>query len=776
MMWLRRILSRTVRTVRHHVAYFDSGGGFAVRRLPNLRASDGVAMTEFALIVPVFLLIVAGMLGFGRALFYWIDANHLANETARWAVVDRNPFAHDAPAVRSELRRHRRVHRCVCLHLVPRWHTGHRTSPQGHDQEAVHVRADRQRRNDQHRRLGNPSYRARDDIAYIQDEREPRDVLMKRLSDNRGGVLVLGAVMIPLFLLLTALIVDVGDWYIAQAPAAKPRGRGGARRGRPVPDELAGMHHEHDPAGHRPRGCPTVRRRSCGDRTRSTQRSPTSRTSTSSSTPRATPPAPTTPTAGGPCFDHPSNTNPESESNITPSGGYWTDVKVKENNIGTIFGGFGLNLLRTTARARVELKEAASGDQFIPIAVPEQTIVKAQVRFINECDGSQIGNSVALKPLKTTYQTQGGMQLWGPDLLGNQASVDPGQIALTTPQDSAIPIPAPAYRIAALQQPATRSTTSRSASRSGSRGGRTSTSTRRLRRAAPHSRPSTSADCFKRISEIRVYRPDNGFFGDRPQIRNVTFSPSGTSPCALDPYYTRLALPATNCTFDASVFMDWGSRPLAPDGEFEATIQVGSGTPRNLAGSAPQGPWVASGIPISSLGPVDVKVNWKYTLKNKASWAPGSMTGNCKSVRQVRIDGRAPRESRRRPDRQHRSAERPRSGREAHDGSDYDQPRTALGRRRTTRSARTSRSGSRTLTSPATSRSSASAPGSRTSRSSAIRTGASPALKTHRRRSTSAASHPTRATTRPRRPSGGLPARDAPTGVRGSLCRELPRT
>lgn len=49
-------------------------------------------MVEFALIVPVLLLVVAGMLGFGRALFYWIDANHLANETARWAVVDRNPY------------------------------------------------------------------------------------------------------------------------------------------------------------------------------------------------------------------------------------------------------------------------------------------------------------------------------------------------------------------------------------------------------------------------------------------------------------------------------------------------------------------------------------------------------------------------------------------------------------------------------------------------------------------------------------------------------------
>jgi hypothetical protein len=63
-----------------------------VRRRIDLRRDDGVAMTEFALIIPVFLLIVAGLLGFGRFFFYWIEANHLANETARWAVVDRNPY------------------------------------------------------------------------------------------------------------------------------------------------------------------------------------------------------------------------------------------------------------------------------------------------------------------------------------------------------------------------------------------------------------------------------------------------------------------------------------------------------------------------------------------------------------------------------------------------------------------------------------------------------------------------------------------------------------
>ena len=63
-----------------------------MRRI-KLGREDGVAMTEFALVLPVFVLIIAGILSFGRVFFYWIETNHLANETARWAVVDRNPYA-----------------------------------------------------------------------------------------------------------------------------------------------------------------------------------------------------------------------------------------------------------------------------------------------------------------------------------------------------------------------------------------------------------------------------------------------------------------------------------------------------------------------------------------------------------------------------------------------------------------------------------------------------------------------------------------------------------
>lgn len=50
-------------------------------------------MVEFALVLPLLLLLLLGMVEFGRALNYWIDSNHLANVAARWAAVDKNPGA-----------------------------------------------------------------------------------------------------------------------------------------------------------------------------------------------------------------------------------------------------------------------------------------------------------------------------------------------------------------------------------------------------------------------------------------------------------------------------------------------------------------------------------------------------------------------------------------------------------------------------------------------------------------------------------------------------------
>ena len=52
-----------------------------------------MALVEFVLVLPLLLIILFAMLDFGRVFNYWIDATHLSNEGARWAVVNKNPGA-----------------------------------------------------------------------------------------------------------------------------------------------------------------------------------------------------------------------------------------------------------------------------------------------------------------------------------------------------------------------------------------------------------------------------------------------------------------------------------------------------------------------------------------------------------------------------------------------------------------------------------------------------------------------------------------------------------
>lgn len=48
-------------------------------------------MVEFALVLPLLLLLLVGTMWFGLALNYWIDETHLTREAARYAAVDYNP-------------------------------------------------------------------------------------------------------------------------------------------------------------------------------------------------------------------------------------------------------------------------------------------------------------------------------------------------------------------------------------------------------------------------------------------------------------------------------------------------------------------------------------------------------------------------------------------------------------------------------------------------------------------------------------------------------------
>lgn len=59
---------------------------------PSARDREsGQAMVEFALILMPFLLLVGGIIYFGIGLNYWLDTQRLANQGARWAVVNEYP-------------------------------------------------------------------------------------------------------------------------------------------------------------------------------------------------------------------------------------------------------------------------------------------------------------------------------------------------------------------------------------------------------------------------------------------------------------------------------------------------------------------------------------------------------------------------------------------------------------------------------------------------------------------------------------------------------------
>src|SRR5205823_5224976 len=61
-----------------------------VSRRSNPRES-GQALVEFALVLPLLLTVLLGLIDFGKAFNYWIDETHMANLGARLAAVNTPP-------------------------------------------------------------------------------------------------------------------------------------------------------------------------------------------------------------------------------------------------------------------------------------------------------------------------------------------------------------------------------------------------------------------------------------------------------------------------------------------------------------------------------------------------------------------------------------------------------------------------------------------------------------------------------------------------------------
>ena len=55
-----------------------------------LKSERGAAMVEFALVLPLLVVLLFGVLDVSRGYNYWVDETHLANEAVRYAVVNAN--------------------------------------------------------------------------------------------------------------------------------------------------------------------------------------------------------------------------------------------------------------------------------------------------------------------------------------------------------------------------------------------------------------------------------------------------------------------------------------------------------------------------------------------------------------------------------------------------------------------------------------------------------------------------------------------------------------
>src|SRR3954468_3316269 len=56
-----------------------------------IRDESGTALIEFALVLPLLLVLVLGIADFGRAFNCWLDSTNVANVGARYAAVNKQP-------------------------------------------------------------------------------------------------------------------------------------------------------------------------------------------------------------------------------------------------------------------------------------------------------------------------------------------------------------------------------------------------------------------------------------------------------------------------------------------------------------------------------------------------------------------------------------------------------------------------------------------------------------------------------------------------------------
>jgi len=439
--------------------------------------------------------------------------------------------------------------------------------------------------------------------------------MIRRYRDDRGQVIVLGAVMIPVFLLIAALVIDVGNWYThkrqLQNRADAAAFAAGVEYGKnwqgclnsdpTIRDATASMianvarQYAGDPeaADYAPGTTPSLYNTqitnqskldvmiNAADYTNNTDYTDGGATN-----------------VADPCFKH--------DADALSAAGYWTDVKVKERDLPSLFGSIGLPLSRNGARARIEIRPALSGKGFLPLAIPDNVIDKVQVRYYNGCTGNEILSARKdLAPLpsddQTAYAGLGGGTLWGLPAVDGDLSVGDSNRAfdLDVPRYEPTQCSTPYLPVKVEVRIASRDEID-------------------LNAPCGSLASSKFADCFSNVSQIRVW-PD-GNPNTHPLIKDVHLT-GGCAPRAdayFGPYDGVQARGSRTCSYGATVDVDFGGR-AGTARNFKVKVNGVDLNPPSA--SNPTGVWTTAGTPLSAStylnagvekgdNPVTVKVEW----------------------------------------------------------------------------------------------------------------------------------------------------------------------
>lgn len=439
------------------------------------------------------------------------------------------------------------------------------------------------------------------------------------LRDERGGVFALSAIIIPVFLLFAALVIDVGNWYTHKRQlqnradaAALAAGVAYSKNWKACiqGDDLAlkastareianfARQYAADPeaADYAPDPLPsTLWNAQIADQSKLdvviNSTSFTDDTDYSDGGAGAPPP-------GDPCFFH--------AADDISAAGHWTDVKVNERDLRSLFATFGLPLANNRARARVDIRPIISASGLLPLGIPNNDIRKVQVRYYDEClDPGHTGTPLAkvdMAPLpaadQTLYAAAGGGTLWGPQSDADPEEGDKTSVGLMVrPYDPVDCGPTGLqYRPIGVQ---VRLTSVDSIDINGS---------------CATLAASRFADCFSRMSQLRVH--ETGSPEAQPRVTNVGLT-GGCSATLGDAYFGPMPVDATDCRFGAEVEVNWGSRD-DDNRNISAnfTVKANGVALSPPEANTPSGIWFTTGTPlIANPGPnqVTVELDWEDT-------------------------------------------------------------------------------------------------------------------------------------------------------------------